>query len=264
VDESKDAESSDNGHAELHDGEQEREEVYDESEQYADVHEYPHAHDDGADAQETDQVVDANDESESVIDADAVHEGTADPESTNYKEHDELSEEDDISGDVEAPSSATASTPLKENISSYAEPDVLTEVREPATADESSQFNESEGKLLIVCFADACSTPPPERQASNVVFSGSGSDYGDENVTDGFSGSFRSSYSFLICLNRPQRMPKLRLTLLAKILFNPLIPRTAFRMSQTKTNKVLLATMTLMTPHKPRQRHGRYQHMVNS
>jgi hypothetical protein len=166
VDESKDAESPYNDHAELQDGEQEREEVYDESEQYADAHEYPHAYEDGADAQETDQVVDANDESESVIDADAVHEGTADPESTNYKEHDEFSEEDDVSGDVEAPSSATTSTLLKENISPYAESDVLTEVREPVAADEPPQFNESEGRLLIVLLMLA--QPPPHPRTAGL------------------------------------------------------------------------------------------------
>lgn len=149
VDEPEYTRSPYNGRAELQDGEPERqEEAYDESELYADAQEYPHSYEDGANAQEeTDQVVDANDESESVLDPDAIHEGSADPESTEYQEHEERHEEEEVSGDVEAPSVVTASTPAKENISSYTEFDLSTEVRELVAAGESTQFNESEGRF---------------------------------------------------------------------------------------------------------------------
>ncbi|KAI0256507.1 hypothetical protein BJV78DRAFT_1164887 [Lactifluus subvellereus] len=172
VDEPEDTKSPYNSHAELQDGEPERqEEAYDESEQYADAQEYPHSYEDGTSAQEeTDQVVDANDESESVLDADAIHEGSADPESTEYQEHEERHEEEEVSGDVEAPSVVAASTPAKENISPYTEFDHPTEAREAVAAGESTQFNESE-----------------ERQAPNDEFSGSGSDYGDEKAADEFT-----------------------------------------------------------------------------
>lgn len=39
---------------------------------------------------------------------------------------------------------------------------------------------------------------PLERQAPNNEFSGSGNDYGDEEVADEFTGLLRSSYSCII------------------------------------------------------------------
>jgi hypothetical protein len=189
-------EDGDSGQAGLHDGEPDREEVYEESEHYADAHEYTHAHQDSADAQEeTNQVVDANDESESVLDTDAIDEGPVDPESMGYQEHDELHDEDGVPDDVEA---AIASAPANENVSPDAESDLSTEVRESAGAGEYSQLDESDGRLLNVCLLLTYSPATPERQAPNIVLSGSGSDYGNEEVADDFNGSLCSTYSCLI------------------------------------------------------------------
>jgi hypothetical protein len=57
-------------------------------------------------------------------------------------------------------------------------------------------------------------------------------------------------------------MPKLRLMLLAKILFSPLIPRIAFRVLEMK--KLLATTILMNTLPKLRHQHLLYQHGVNS
>ena len=57
-------------------------------------------------------------------------------------------------------------------------------------------------------------------------------------------------------------MPKLRLMLLAKILFSPLIPRIAFRVLEMK--KLLATTILKNTLPKLRHQHLLYQHGVNS
>jgi hypothetical protein len=160
VNEPDDTEYPYNGHAQSQDGEPEREDEAYES-HYADAQEYPHTYEDGADSQEeTDQVADANDEPELVLDANAIHEGPAEPESTEYPEHDELPEEDGVSGDVEAPSAVTPSTPAKENILPYAEFDLPSEALESVSAGESVQFNESEGGVLNVSLLLTYSCPP--------------------------------------------------------------------------------------------------------
>ena len=149
VDEPEDVES-DFGHAEYQD---EHEEAYGESEQYADAQEYPPAHEDEAGTrEETDQFV-ANDEPEIVPDADGVHEG-GDLELTEYQERVEEYEQDGVAGDVQTTSPITASMRAKESVLPGTELEVLTEVRESGTIGEHPQPEESEGRWCqcLGCF----------------------------------------------------------------------------------------------------------------
>ena len=116
--------TGDDGHEKLAGGVDEREDVgstyldhadyqdengeadYDESEQYDDAQEHPQVPEDEVDAhEETDQFV-TNDEPEPLPDVDPTHKGSADPESTEYRERDDGHEE----GDAEVTSTITAST----------------------------------------------------------------------------------------------------------------------------------------------------------
>jgi hypothetical protein len=162
VDEPEDVESTDHGHAEYQD--EDEEEAYGESEQYADTQEYPPAHEDEAGTrEETDQFV-ANDESEFVPDADGAHQG-ADPDLTEYQERDEEYEQDGVSGDVQATSPITVSMRAKESVLPGTELEVLTEVRESGTTGDYPQPEESEGKPCQ-CVKMFNSLTPPRRTAS--------------------------------------------------------------------------------------------------
>ena len=120
---------------------------YDETEQYADAQENPHAHEDEGDArEESDQFV-TNDESEPLPDADPTYKGSIDHESAKYQEH-EGREEGEASGDAEVTSTITVTTHAKETGFPGDELRVLTEVRDSIITGE-SQFEEFEGKFLL-------------------------------------------------------------------------------------------------------------------
>ena len=133
-------------YAEDQDGEaQHEEEAY---EEYADAQEYFHTSEDAHARGQADQVVVANDEPESVLEVDIIHEGSADPESTEDQECDEL-RENDVSGDAEAAgTSAAPSTCDKENVAPNSELDaggaVPTEAR--VAEGKSAQLGVSEGR----------------------------------------------------------------------------------------------------------------------
>jgi hypothetical protein len=139
-------------YAEDQDGEAEHEEeAY---EEYADAQESFHTSEDAHAREEADQVVVANDEPETVLEVDVIHEGSADPESTEDQECDELCE-NEVFGDAEA--AGTITVPItrdKENIGPNPELDaggaVPTEARKPLAEGKSAQLGVSEGRSLIV------------------------------------------------------------------------------------------------------------------
>jgi hypothetical protein len=145
VDEREDVESTYLDHSEYQ-GEHE-EADHAESEQYADAQEYLQAHEDEADAREdSDQFV-TNDESEHLPDSDPTHKGSADPESTEYQEH-EGYEEGEASGDAEVTSIITVTTHAKETDFPGDELRVLTDVQDSVVTGE-PQFEEFEGGFLL-------------------------------------------------------------------------------------------------------------------
>jgi hypothetical protein len=143
VDEHEDVESTYLDHAEYQ-GEHE-EADRDESEQYADAQEYPHA----LEREESDQFV-TNDESEPLPDSDPTHEGAADPESTEYQEPEhEGHEEGEASGDAGVTSTTTVTTYAKETDFPGDELHDLTDVQDSAVTGE-SQIEEFEGRFLLL------------------------------------------------------------------------------------------------------------------
>ncbi|KAH9180363.1 hypothetical protein EDB89DRAFT_15999 [Lactarius sanguifluus] len=141
------AESTSGSYAEDQDGGAEHEdEAY---EEYADAQEYFPTSEDVQAREEPGQVVVANDEPESVLEVDVIHQGgSADPDSTEDQECDEL-RENEVSGDAEAPGTITApSTRARECITPNPESDagrlVPTEARKPLTEGKSAQLGVSE------------------------------------------------------------------------------------------------------------------------
>jgi hypothetical protein len=163
VDEREDVESTYLDHAEYQ-GEHE-EADHGESEQYADAQEYPQVHEDEADAREgSDQFV-TNDESEPLPDSDPTYKGSADPESTEYQEH-EGHEKGEASGDAEVTSINTVTTHAKETDFPGDELRVLTDVQDSAVTGE-SQLEEFEGRLLLPMLFAILFTRVTRRTASS-------------------------------------------------------------------------------------------------
>jgi hypothetical protein len=146
VDEREDDESTYLDHAEYR-GEHE-EADRDESEQHADAQEYPQAHEDEAELrEECDQFI-TNDESEPLPDSDPTYKGSADPESTEYQEH-EGHEEGEALGNAEVTSTVTVTTHANETDFSGDELRVLTDVQDSAVTGE-SQFEDFEGRFSVL------------------------------------------------------------------------------------------------------------------